>query len=138
MIITKHLTLETKGDGQVIRLNHEVLKQSRDAGISEGIVTVFVTGTTAGVTIMEYEPGLILDLTTAMERLCPQDIEYQHNVLNGDDNGHSHTRASLISPSLVVPITKHQPLLGKWQEIVLVDFDSRSRSRDLVFQFMGE
>ena len=87
---------------------------------------------------MEYEPGLVLDLDTAMERLWPRGIEYQHDTLNADDNGHSHTRATLIGPSLVVPIAAHKPLLGVWQEIVLIDFDSRPRARDLVLQFMGE
>ena len=138
MIVTKRLRLETQGGGQVIPLNGEVVKQAHGAGVGEGIVTVFVQGTTAGVAIMEYEPGLVLDLDTAMERLFPQGIEYRHNTLNADDNGHSHTRATLIGPSLVVPIAGHQPLLGVWQEIVLIDFDSRPRSRDLVLQFMGE
>ena len=87
---------------------------------------------------VESAGGLVLDLDTAMERLCPRGIEYRHNTLNADDNGHSHTRATLIGPSLVVPIAGHQPLLGVWQEIVLIDFDSRPRSRDLVLQFMGE
>ena len=138
LIVTKRLSLETKGDGQIIALNDEVVRQSRDAGIAEGIVTVFVPGTTAGVTIMEHEPGLVLDLAAAMNRLFPRGIEYQHDVLNADTNGHSHTRATLIGPSLVVPIAKHTPLLGTWQEIVMIDFDSRPRSRDLILQFMGE
>ena len=138
MIVTKRLQLETQGGGQVIPLNGEVVQQARGAGVAEGVVTIFVQGTTAGVAIMEYEPGLVFDLDAAMERLFPQGIEYRHNTLNADDNGHSHTRAALIGPSLVVPIAGHQPLLGVWQEIVLIDFDSRPRSRDLVLQFMGE
>lgn len=138
MILTKQLRLETKGGGQVIPLSDVVAEEARSAGVAEGLVTVFVQGTTAGITIMEYEPGLVLDLNTAMERLCPQGIEYRHNTLNADDNGHSHTRATLIGPSLVVPIADHKPLLGVWQEIVLIDFDSRPRARDFVLQFMGE
>ena len=138
MIVTKRLRLETHGGGQVIPLNAAVVDEARGAGVAEGVLTVFVQGTTAGISIMEYEPGLVLDLDTAMERLCPRGIEYRHDTLNADDNGHSHTRATLIGPSLVVPIADHKPLLGVWQEIVLIDFDSRPRARDLVLQFMGE
>ena len=138
MIVTKSFQTQTKGDGQVIEINGEVCNQVTDSGVSEGIVTVFVTGTTAGVIIMEHEPGLVEDLDAAMERLVPRGIPYQHNIRNNDDNGHSHTRACLLGPSLVVPVAQRRPLLGVWQRIVLVDFDSRPRQRDVIVQVMGE
>ena len=138
MIVTKRLTLHTEGQGHILDINVEVCRQVAESGLAEGIVTVFVAGTTAAVAIMEHEPGLVQDLQTAMERLIPREIPYQHNVLNRDDNGHAHTRATLLGPSLVVPFVDKKPLLGAWQRIVLIDFDSRPRSREVLFQIMGE
>ncbi len=139
MIVTQRFTMDTRGDGQVIEINDEVCRRVAASGVAEGIVTVFVTGTTAGVTIIEHEPGLVEDLRAAMERFAPREIPYQHNLRNpGEDNGHSHTRAALIGPSLVVPVAGRRPTLGRWQRIVLVDFDSRPRTRELVVQVMGE
>ena len=130
--------MDTQGDGQVIDISDEVCRRVASSGIAEGIVTVYVTGTTAGIAVIEYEPGLVLDLSAAMERLYPREMEYQHNVLNNDDNGHSHTRATMVGPSVVVPVKDRKPLTGTWQRFVLIDFDSRPRSRDLVVQVMGE
>lgn len=138
MIETTRFGLDTQGDGQVIDISDEVCRRVASSGIAEGIVTVYVTGTTAGIAVIEYEPGLVLDLAAAMERLYPRGMEYQHNVLNNDDNGHSHTRATMVGPSVVVPVKDRKPLTGTWQRFVLIDFDSRPRSRDLVVQVMGE
>ena len=138
MIETTRFGLDTQGDGQVIDISDEVCRRVASSGIAEGIVTVYVTGTTAGIAVIEYEPGLVLDLAAAMERLYPRGMEYQHNVLNNDDNGHSHTRATMVGPSVVVPVKGRKPLTGTWQRFVLIDFDSRPRSRDLVVQVMGE
>lgn len=138
MVVTTKLELSTKGDGQVVDLSGEVKRRVAQSGVSAGTVTVFVTATTASIGIMEHEPGLVSDLVTAMARLVPKDMTYQHNVLNNDTNGHSHTRASLMGPSLVVPVSGGQPLLGTWQSVVLVDFDSRARTREVVFQVLGE
>ena len=138
MIVTNKVTLATRGDCHVIDISDEVSREVTASGLADGIVTVFVTGTTAGVAIVEYEPGLVEDLQSAMERLIPRGIPYQHNILNHDDNGHAHTQATLIGQSLVVPFSGKKPLLGTWQRIVMVDFDSRPRNRDIVVQVMGE
>ena len=138
MIVTRKLTLSTEGDGQIISINAEVSRLVAESGLNDGIAIVFVTGTTAGVMVMEHEPGLVEDLHTTMERLIPRGAAYQHDVLNNDDNGHAHTRACLLGPSLVVPFAGKQPLLGTWQRIVIVDFDSRPRSREVIVQLMGE
>ena len=138
MVVTSRLELSTRGDGQVVDLSEEMKHRVAESGVAAGTVTVFVTATTASIGIMEHEPGLVTDLKAAMDRLVPRDLTYQHNVLNNDTNGHSHTRASLMGPSLVVPVAGGRPLLGTWQSVVLVDFDSRSRTREVVFQVMGE
>ncbi len=138
MIDTRRLSYQTEGDGQVIDLSADLARELASSEVSEGTVTIFVAGTTAGVTIMEYEPGLVDDMQTFMERVAPRDVPYQHNILNRDDNGHSHTRAMLMGPSLVVPLAEGLQLLGTWQRVVLVDFDSRPRVREVVLQIMGE
>ena len=138
LIVTKRFGVQTNGGGQVVDLNDTVIDQIKTSGVTEGQVSVFVTGTTASVLIMEHEPGLVQDLETCMERLAPRGLQYEHNSLNNDDNGHSHTRATLMGQSLVVPVVDGGPLLGTWQRIVLVDFDSRPRNRDFIVQVMGE
>ncbi len=138
MVVTRSLTLTTLANGQVIDVNAQVSQAVAESGLRAGIVTIFVAGTTAGVTIMEFEPGLVMDLAAAMERLVPRGIPYQHNILNNDDNGHSHTQATLVGPSIVVPFSDGKLMLGTWQRVVLIDFDSRARERRLVLQVMGE
>ena len=138
MIVTKRLNLPTEGNGQVVNLNDAVTRQVAASAITQGTVTIFVTATTAGVTIMEHEPGLVQDLKTTMDRLIPRSLTYQHNVLNNDVNGHSHTQAIMIGPSVAVPVIDGKPLLGTWQSIVLIDFDARPRNREIVLQIMGE
>ena len=138
VIATKRLSIKTAGEGQVIDIHKDVLAFVHESKVREGQVTVFVTATTASVTAVEYEPGLQIDLKTALERLFPRGIPYQHNILNNDTNGHSHTQATFIGPSLVIPISAGQPTLGTWQRIVLIDFDSRPRERQVVVQVFGE
>ncbi len=138
MIDTRRLTYETQGHGQVIDLTADLARELADSDVSAGTVTIFVAGTTAGVTIMEYEPGLVDDMQTLMDRVAPRDVPYQHDILNHDDNGHSHTRAMLMGASLVVPLAEGATMLGTWQRVVLVDFDSRPRAREVVLQIMGE
>lgn len=138
-VATTRLKLETKGGGQIIEITQEVLRRVADSKIRHGIVTVFLTGTTAGVGIMELEPGTVKDLQAAMERLAPRGATYQHNAINaGETNGHSHLQASLFGQSLVVPVEGGKPVLGTWQRIIVMDFDSRSRTREIVVQTMGE
>ena len=111
-----------------------VLKRS---GVDSGIVTLFVIGSTAGLTTIEYEPGLVHDIKEALERVAPANGHYQHHERWGDDNGHSHVRASLVGPSLTVPFTHGAPCLGTWQQIIFMDFDTRSRDREIVCQILG-
>ncbi len=112
----------------------EVLEQS---GLNDGILTVFVPGATGAVTCLEYEPGVIADFKAAIERLAPRDLHYDHNVYQSDGNGHAHVRAGLLGPSLVIPFADGTLNLGVWQQVVLVNFDNRSRSRRIVVKVTG-
>jgi len=132
------LKLETKGQDQVIDLTGEVSKFIVDTKISDGIVTVFVPGSTASVTTIEYEPGLIKDIKELGERIAPSGKRYAHDDTWGDGNGYSHIRASTIGPSLSVPVEKGKMTLGTWQQIVLIDHDIRPRSREVVIQVIGD
>lgn len=135
---TTSIKLETRGETHLIDVTREVGRAVKDSGISEGIVTVFVPGSTAGVTTIEYESGAIRDFQNAIERIAPKGIHYEHDARWGDGNGYSHIRASLLGPSLTVPFSSSRLLLGTWQQIVFVDFDNRSRRRELIIQIMGE
>ena len=138
MVITKQITLQTQGNSDIIDITPQVAQQIAEADISSGTVTVFIAGSTAGITTVEYEPGLASDLQNLWERIVPQNIPYQHDRRWHDGNGHSHIRAGLIKPSLTVPIVEGKMTLGTWQSIILVDFDNRPRERNLVVQIMGE
>ena len=138
MVITKQITLQTKGNGDIIDITPQVAQEAAETNIRSGTVTVFIAGSTAGVTTVEYESGLIADLQNLWERLVPQNIPYQHDRRWGDGNGHSHVRASLLGASLVVPFHNKRLILGTWQQIVVIDFDNRARSRQVILQIMGE
>jgi secondary thiamine-phosphate synthase enzyme len=138
MVITKKISLQSQGRGDIIDITPEVQKQLAETKISEGTVTLFVTGSTAGITTIEFEPGLLADFKSMWERIIPSGISYQHDKAWGDGNGYSHVRASLLGASLVVPFNNKSLALGTWQQIVVVDFDNRARSRQIVAQFMGE
>ncbi|MBI4228544.1 MAG: YjbQ family protein [Deltaproteobacteria bacterium] len=138
VVETFNISLETSGDSDLIDITGEVAKALRDSGISSGIVTVFVPGSTAGVTTIEYEEGALRDFQGAIERIAPKGIHYDHDARWGDGNGYSHIRASLLGPSLTVPFSASRLLLGTWQQIVLVDFDNRPRTRRVVIQVLGE
>lgn len=101
-------------------------------------VTLFVRGSTAGLTTIEFEPGAVADLQTAFERIAPRQAEYQHHLRWGDDNGYSHVRAALLGPSISVPFVEGQLTLGTWQQVILVDFDTQPRRREVVAQIIGE
>ena len=131
------LRLETEGDGQIVDLTEGVLAVVRQSGVSDGVVCVFVTGSTAAVTTMEYEPGGVADLQAAVERLVPRAGAYQHNIRNHDDNAHAHLRASLLGPSESVPLVRGQLVLGTWQQLVLIDFDDRPRRREVHVQIVA-
>jgi secondary thiamine-phosphate synthase enzyme len=135
---TARLSIATRGNGEILDVTGDVAEAVRGSGIENGIATFFVTGSTAAVTTLEFEPGLVHDLKAAFERLYPREMEYRHHQRWGDDNGHSHVRASMLGPSLVVPVIEGELSLGTWQQIVLVDFDTRPRQREVVVQLAGE
>ncbi len=137
-IQTARRSLKTRGNGDILDLTKDVAEAVRGSGIAEGIATIFVTGSTAALTTLEFEPGLVEDLKAAFERLYPREMEYRHHERWGDDNGHSHVRASMLGPSLVVPVSGGELVLGTWQQIVLVDFDTRARDREFLVQTLGE
>ena len=138
MITTGKLTFDTGGDEEVADITPQVAEMVSASGISEGTATVFVTGSTAGVTTIEYEPGLVADLKEAWQRLVPKSAPYHHDSHWGDGNGYSHVRAALLGASLVIPFKDKRLLLGTWQQIVVLDFDNRPRSRQVVVQISGE
>jgi secondary thiamine-phosphate synthase enzyme len=138
MVITESISLKTNGDCDVINITHHVEEQILKNNLKNGIVTVFVTGSTAGVTTIEYESGLVADIKEAFERIAPKNIPYAHNETWGDGNGYSHIRASLLGASLVIPFENRKMVLGTWQQIVLIDFDIRPRRREVVIQLTGE
>jgi secondary thiamine-phosphate synthase enzyme len=130
-------SVESRGNNHVIDITSEVASSVAEAGIKSGVATVFVTGSTAGVTTVEFEPGLVKDLDAAFNRLMPRELEYRHHETWGDDNGHSHVRASFLGPSLAVPFEHGRLVLGTWQQIVLIDFDTQPRSREYMIQIIG-
>lgn len=131
------LRLDTPGNGEIVDLTDGVKSVVRTAGIERGLVTVFATGSTVAVTTMEYERGGVGDLQDLLERLIPQRGEYQHNRLNHDTNAHAHLRAAMIGPSETIPLLDGQLALGTWQQIVLIDFDDRPRSRTVTVQVLS-
>ena len=134
---TSKLIETTQGFCDIIDITAKVTAQVRDAKIDDGLVALFVTGSTASVTTVEFEPGLVEDLKELVEKLIPSDRRYHHDDRWGDDNGFSHLRASLFGPSLQIPIARGRLLLGTWQQIVLLDFDNRRRTREIVVQLIG-
>jgi secondary thiamine-phosphate synthase enzyme len=131
------LSLDTEGEGQIVDLTEGVRRVVGASGVQHGLAAVFVGGSTAAITTMEYEPGGVADLQALLERLVPRSAEYRHNVLNGDDNAHAHLRASLLGPSVTVPVVAGAPALGTWQQIVLIDFDDRPRHREIHVQVVA-
>jgi len=130
--------IKTAGSGDIIDITPQVVKEVGSVRVANGTVTVFVTGSTAAVTTIEFEPGLLSDFKSMWERLIPRNTPYQHDSAWDESNGFSHVRASLLGPSLVIPLVGGVLTLGTWQQIVLVDFDHRARSRKVVVQVMGE
>ena len=138
MVITKQISLQSKGGCDIIDITPQVEQQVAGIDINSGTVTVFVAGSTAGISTIEFESGLLSDFQGMWERNAPKNIPYDHNRRWGDGNGHSHIRASLLGASLIVPFNDRRLTLGTWQQIVLVDFDNRPRSRQIMLQIMGE
>jgi secondary thiamine-phosphate synthase enzyme len=137
-VITDTIHFTTEGFNDVKDVTGPVSRRLAANRLQDGTVTVFVPGSTAGLTTIEYEPGALEDLTDLMERLVPSDGSYNHDKKWGDGNGFSHVRAAIIGPSLTIPFTQGKLSLGTWQQVVFIDFDNRPRSRSLVLQFIGE
>jgi len=135
---TREISISTRGHCDVIDITVQVAEEIRRSGVKSGIVTVFVPGSTGGLTTIEYESGLVSDIKEAMERIAPRGIEYKHNLKWGDGNGHSHIRSAFIGPSITVPFINKSMTLGTWQQIIFLDFDNCSRNRRLVLQIIGE
>jgi secondary thiamine-phosphate synthase enzyme len=139
MVKTEKIKVKTEGNCSVVNITKQVSYTIADSGVSNGIVTIFNIGSTAGITTTEYEPGLVNhDIAAAFEKIAPEAGRYEHEETWHDDNGHSHVRAAILGPSLSVPIIDGQLALGTWQQIVLVDFDTRPRTRTVVCQIVGE
>jgi secondary thiamine-phosphate synthase enzyme len=131
------LRLDTPGNGHIVDITEGVARVVRAAEVDRGVVTVFATGSTVAVTTMEYEPGGVRDLQALLDRLIPPRDGYEHNRLNHDTNAHAHLRASVIGPSETVPVVDGRLLLGTWQQLVLIDFDDRPRSRSVTVQVVS-
>ena len=138
MVVTRKIGIRTRGECDLIDITAQVKREVSGSGINAGTVTVFISGSTAGISTIEYESGVVSDFEDMCERVVPRNIPYQHDRRWGDGNGHSHVRATLIGPSLVVPFTDKTLHLGTWQQIIVADFDNRPRSREIVLQIMGE
>ena len=137
-VVNKDIALQSKGNCDIINITSQVSKNVEESGVNSGIVTLFIVGSTAGITTIEYEPNLVSDFKNMWDRVIPQSIPYEHNKTWGDGNGHSHVRASTLGASLIIPFVNKSLTLGTWQQIVFVDFDNRPRSRKLTIQILGE
>jgi secondary thiamine-phosphate synthase enzyme len=131
------LSFKTSSDTDIIDITPQVSDKVAESGLTEGQVLLFVPGSTAAITTIEYESGVIGDLKEAIERLAPTGISYRHDAKWGDGNGYAHVRAALLGPSLTVPLVKGRLLLGTWQQIILVDFDNKPRDRKLLVSVSG-
>jgi len=138
MVVTKQISLQSKGQCDIIDITPQVEQQLAEAEVNSGIATLFVAGSTAGLSTIEFESGLLSDFQSMWERTIPRNIPYDHDRRWGDGNGYSHVRASLLGASLVIPFNDKRLTLGTWQQIVLIDFDNRPRSRQIILQIMGE
>ncbi|MBS7655850.1 secondary thiamine-phosphate synthase enzyme YjbQ [Candidatus Bathyarchaeota archaeon] len=135
---TKRIKFKTNGEGDIIDITEKIEEVIKSIDLKNGIVTVFVPGSTGAVTTIEYEPGLLKDLPAMLERIAPKNIYYRHEEMWHDGNGHSHVRAALIGSSLTVPFENKQLLLGTWQQIVFLELDVRKRERELILQIIGD
>ena len=137
-VFTKHLELRTQGENDIVDMTGDVQQAIEESGLDIGVATIFVPGSTAAITTIEFEPGLAKDFPGMLERVAPKDVDYEHQKAWHDDNGRSHVKASLVGPSLSVPFEGGVLTLGTWQQIVFVELDIRPRRREVVIQVMGE
>ena len=137
-VITKQLSINTRGEDDILDITDNVAEAVVESSLKNGIVTIFVQGSTGALTTIEYEPGLLKDLPHVLERVAPKRMEYEHERRWHDGNGHSHVRASIIGPCLTVPFVNGRLTLGTWQQIVFLELDVHRRSRQLILQIIGE
>ncbi len=137
-VFTITVAISTKGERDTKNLTHAVANAVEESGLYNGIATVFIPGSTVGITTIEFEPGAVEDLSDAFERIAPKDHDYAHNERWGDRNWFSHVRAAMLGPSVTIPFAEGRLLLGTWQQVVLVDFDKRARNREVIIQVIGE
>ncbi len=128
----------TKGNGDIINITDKAETAIISSGFDNGILTLFVRGSTGAVTTLEYEPGLIQDMSDILEKMVPESHQYEHDKLWHDGNGHSHIRASLLGPSITIPFIERRLTLGSWQQVVFVELDNKSRNREIITQVIGE
>ena len=138
MAETSRFSVSTKGSTDIIDITGKVADIIRKSKIKSGIACVFVSGSTASISTLEYEPNLIKDIKRALNKIAPEDADYEHHKTWHDDNGSAHVRACLMKPGITVPFENHKLLLGTWQQIVLLDFDTRPRDREIVVQIVGD
>ena len=134
----EEVTLDTQGDGDMLDVTPYAQKVIDNAGLADGLCTVFVAHSTCGVTIIECEPGANADLNRVLERLAPEHERWEHNELNADTNGHAHAKAGVLGPSVTIPFANGELMLGVWQKVVCLDFDDRPRTRRLVVHILGQ
>lgn len=137
-VLSDTIQLHSAGEGDIIDMTTQLSTIVKESKIRNGTVTIFVSGSTAAVTTIEYEPGLVHDFPEMLSRIVPKEIEYEHDNTWHDGNGHSHVRSSLIGPSITIPILRGKLTLGTWQQVVLLEMDTRSRNRTVILQIMGE
>ena len=137
-VLTRRFSLSTSGEDDVIDITEKVRQAVRESGLKNGVATIFVPGSTAAVTTMEYEPGLVKDIPAMLGRVAPREIDYEHQKTWHDGNGRSHVKASLVGPSLSVPFVQGELALGTWQQIVFLEFDIRARKSEVLVQMVGE
>ena len=138
VVKTKTLQVKSKGENDIIDITQETIEAVQKSHVKNGIVTVFVSGSTGALTTIEYEPGLLGDFPKMLDRVAPKNMEYGHEKMWHDGNGHSHVKASLLGPSITIPFQDSKLIIGTWQQIVFIELDTRSRNRNLVLQIVGE
>jgi secondary thiamine-phosphate synthase enzyme len=137
-VLTGYVEISTRGHTDIVDITQQVEQVLGESELKNGSLTVFVSGSTAGITSIEYEPGLLKDLPEAFEKMAPTGVTYHHDAAWGDGNGYAHVRAAMLGSSFTVPFDNGKLLLGAWQQIVVIDFDNRPRKRNVVVQMMGE
>ena len=137
-VSTKSIQINSHGENELLDITQKISEFVEESGISNGIITIFVSGSTGAITTIEFEPGLVKDFPEMLSRIAPKNIDYGHEKMWHDGNGHSHVKASLVGPSLTVPFSNGELCLGTWQQIVFLELDTRGRNREILLQIIGE